>query len=134
MKAILLALVAIAALFSFESRAQSPCLSLGEVLVCTGSASADDALLFTTNDVVAYDVCMLLSHDGAVDVEGALDTVPNWSAALALEQRGSTSTDKVMATTADVMFNVVGKYRRLRVRQAGITAAAATLLCWDRSR
>jgi hypothetical protein len=139
MKSTIFALVAIglALVFSFVpsggSHAQSPCLTLGEVLICTGSASADDALLFTSSNVLAFDACMLMSHDGAVDVEGSLNGT-DFSAAVSLEDRSGTSTDKALATTADGMFAVVGKYARLRVRQAGATASAATMICWDRGR
>lgn len=132
MKPILYALVALAAFVALPSKAQTPCQAIGEILVCTGVGVNDEDALFTTNDVSAYDACMLMSSQGTVDVEGSLDG-SNYSTALALEQRGAVSTDKVLITTAGVMFNVVGKYRRLRVRQEG-SAAAATLLCWDRSR
>lgn len=95
-----------------------------------GTASADNALLFTSGDIVRFDGCMLMSPDGAVDVEGTLDGT-NWTTAVIhLQDMGSTSVDPVLVTAADRMYFVPGKYRFLRVRQNGVTAAAASLLCW----
>jgi hypothetical protein len=95
-----------------------------------GSASADNALLFTTGEITRFDGCMLMSPDGAVDVEGTLDGT-NWStAAVSMQDLGATSVDPVLVTAADRMYYVPGKYRFLRVRQNGATAASASLLCW----
>jgi hypothetical protein len=96
-----------------------------------GSASANDALLFTSGDIMRFDGCMLMSTDGAVDVEGSLDGT-NFSAALSLQDVGATSSDPVLVTAADRMYFVPGWYRFLRVRQNGATAASASLLCKDR--
>ncbi len=95
-----------------------------------GSASADNALLFTTGELLRFDGCMLMSTDGAVDVEGTLDGT-NWTTApISMQDLGATTVDPVIVTAADRMYFVPGKYRFLRVRQNGVTASAASLLCW----
>lgn len=96
----------------------------------TGSASADNALLFTTDNVQQFNSFTLISHTGTVDVEVTLDGA-NWStAALALEDRGATANGTyVVVTTAARVFGFRGKYTQIRVRQAGGTATLADLLC-----
>lgn len=102
-------------------------------MVCAGTGTNDNDVLFTANGVDRFDICMLLSQDGVVDVSASLDGT-NFSTAIALEDRSATTTDKVLETTADGMFAVVGKHRILRVLQDGMTASAASMLCYARGR
>lgn len=95
-----------------------------------GSASADNALLFTTGDIIRFDGCMLMSPDGAVDVEGTIDGTNFVTAVIHMQDMGSTSVDPVLVTAPDRMYFVPGKYIALRVRQNGATASSASLLCW----
>jgi len=96
----------------------------------TGTGVSDNDLLFTTHDVEKHSLFTLMSSAGAVDVEVNLDGV-NWSTApLALEDQGATtSTTYVLVTAALRVYKFSGKYRQIRVRQNGATAATATLMC-----
>ena len=95
-----------------------------------GSAAGDNILLFTTGDLIQFGKgCMLMSTDGAVDVEGSLDGTNFTTAPIHLQDLGATSVDPVLVTAADRMYYVPGWYRFLRVRQNGATAASASLLC-----
>lgn len=129
MRALYLIVALLAAFAAFAARAAEE--SYGNFATrYYGSASADNALLFTTGDLIRFDGCMVMSPDGAVDVEGTLDGT-NWTVApLSMQDLGATSVDPVLVTVADRMYFVPGKYRFLRVRQAGATAASASMLCW----
>lgn len=129
MKRLIFVLVA---LLSSPAFAQSP-ETLGDYGVrYFGTASADDAILFTTRDVLRWDRCTLMSTDGSVYVESSLDGV-NFSTAqpISLIDLGATSTDFVQSTTADQMYMLFGRSRVIRVRQNGMTAANASLLCYN---
>jgi hypothetical protein len=96
----------------------------------TGTASADNATLFTTGDLAEYDACTIMSTAGAVDVFVTLDG-SNWStAALSLQDMGSTSVEPVLVTAANRVYAFVGKYRAVRVLQNGATGASASMNCW----
>jgi len=95
-----------------------------------GTASADNALLFTTGDIIRFDGCMLMSPDGAVDVEGSIDGTNYVTAPISMQDLGAVTVDPVIVTAPDRQYYVPGKYRFLRVRQNGATASSASLLCW----
>lgn len=103
---------------------------LGTHIRYSGSGANDNDLLFTTNDLSRFDACVLMSTTGAVDVEVTLDG-SNWSTApLSLQDFGATDTAPVLVTAALRVYAFVGKYRKVRIRQNGATAAAASLNCW----
>jgi hypothetical protein len=72
---------------------------------------------------------MLMSPDGAVDVEGSLDGTNYTSGAIQLQDLGAITIDPVLVTAADRMYYLPGYYRFVRVRQNGMTATSASLLC-----
>jgi hypothetical protein len=95
-----------------------------------GTASADNQLLFTTGEILRFGRgCMLMSPDGAVDVEGTLDGT-NWTTTpITMQDLGAVTVDPVAVTAPDRMYYVPGFYRFLRVRQNGATATSASLYC-----
>lgn len=95
-----------------------------------GTASADNAVLFTTGDLSRFDACVIMSTDGAVDVYASLDGTNYSTSALSLEDKGATSLDPVLQTAADRVYGFVGKFLFIRVLQVGATASGASLNCW----
>lgn len=118
------------------SNAQAACSTptkstSGNFIVHTGDCTADNEILFTTTDMTRWGACYLMSTTGAVDVEASLDgTNFNTAAPLSLVDLGATTADPVIVTVALRMYWFGQKFRAIRVRQAGVTAAAATLLCY----
>lgn len=92
----------------------------------TGTGTNDNDILFTTGRMLSYDTFMVMSTDGAVDVETTLDGT-NWSDPISLSDLGASTSDPVLVTAADRMYGFKGKYLQIRVRQNGATASAATL-------
>lgn len=95
-----------------------------------GSASADNGVLFTSGDLSRFDACVLMSTTGSVDVYASLDGTNYATTALSLEDKGATSLDPVLQTSALRVYGFVGKFLSVRVLQVGATAAAASLNCW----
>lgn len=100
----------------------------------TGTGASDNDLLVTTTNVEKHSLFTLMSSAGAVDVEVTLDGT-NWSTvALAMEDQGATANATyVIVTAANRVYKFWGKYRQIRVRQNGATAATATLMCGSHS-
>jgi hypothetical protein len=95
----------------------------------SGTGAGDDDLLFTAPDVRAYGTFILMSSAGAVDVEVTLDGT-NWSTApLSLTDLGAEVLTPVLVTVAGRVYGFRGKFRGVRVRQNGGTAATACLTC-----
>lgn len=96
----------------------------------SGTGVNDNDLLFTTPNVQIFGSFTLISSTGAVDVEVEVDGT-NWTTApLALEDLGATANATyVLVTAALRAYQFRGKFTRVRVRQNGVTAANATLLC-----
>lgn len=96
-----------------------------------GTGANDNDILFTTGDsITAFDACTLMSTAGAVDVYVSIDGTNYASAPLSLQDMGSTSLDPVLATAAGRVYGFVGRYRSVRVLQAGATGASASMNCW----
>lgn len=96
----------------------------------TGTGTNDNDLLVTSANVEKHSHFTLMSTTGAVDVEVSLDGVNFSTAALAMEDQGATANSTyVLVTVAARVYKWTGKYRVIRVRQNGATAAAATLMC-----
>lgn len=96
----------------------------------TGSGTNDNDLLFTTDNIEMCSMFTLMTTAGVADVEITLDGT-NWSTvALAMEDQGATANGTyVLVTVANRVFKWQGKYRQIRVRQNGATAASGTLMC-----
>lgn len=102
--------------------------SMRKVAEFSGTAASDNDLLFTVNDAREHDAFILMSTDGAVDVEVTLDGT-NWSTApLSLADMGAITTDPVLVTAADRVYGFRGIFRGVRVRANG-GAATASLMC-----
>ena len=96
----------------------------------TGTNAGD--ILVTTSDVSTLDACMVMSSVGAIYVEVTLNGT-NWTTApLSLQDFGATTSDPVVASVAGRMYGFVGKYRNIRIKQSGATAATAAMNCWTR--
>lgn len=96
----------------------------------TGTGTNDNDLLFTTSNVEKHSMFTLMSTAGAVDVEISLDGTNFSTAALAMEDQGATANGTyAIVTVAARVYKWMGKYRVVRIRQNGVTASAATLMC-----
>lgn len=94
----------------------------------SGSAAADNALLFTATGIEWADTFHVMSTVGTVDVEVSLDGVSWTAAAIAMQDMGATtSTTFVVVTAVNKVYKFTGKFAGVRVRQAGATAATAHL-------
>lgn len=95
----------------------------------SGTGANDNDLLFTTSNVEKHSMFTLMSTTGTVDVEVSLDGTNFSTVALAMEDQGATANGTyAIVTVAARVYKWTGKYRVVRVRQAGATAAAATLM------
>lgn len=94
----------------------------------TGANAAD--VLFTTGEMDKYDSCVVLSTAGSVEILASLDGTTFATTALSMESLGSTTYTLVQSTTANTVYLIVGKYKKLRMRQVGATASAAAMNCW----
>lgn len=95
-----------------------------------GSGANDNDILFTTGDLARFDACVLMSTAGTVDVYASLDGTNFSTAALSLEDKGSTSLDPVLQAAPNRIYGFVGKFAFIRVLQVGATAASASINCW----
>lgn len=96
----------------------------------SGTGVLDNDLLFTTGNVEKHSVFTLMSSAGVVDVEVSLDGTNFSTAALAMEDQGATANATyAIVTVAARAYKWTGKYRVIRVRQNGGTAATAVLMC-----
>lgn len=102
----------------------------GRAQLFSGTGVNDNDLLFTTGNIQQHGSYTLMSTAGAVDVEVTLDGATWSTAALALEDLGATAnTTYVLVTAALRVYQFRGKFTQIRVRQNGVTAATAHLLC-----
>jgi len=95
-----------------------------------GTGANDNDVLFTTGDISRYDACTIMSTTGAVDVFVSLDGTNYATAALSLQDMGSTATTPVVVTSALRVYGFVVKARNIKVLQNGATGAAASMNCW----
>lgn len=101
----------------------------------SGAGVSDDDVLFETEltgpaSIANYDKCQLMSSTGSVEVLVSLDGITYATAPLSLQDQSADSSDPVLATTPGGIYGFVVKARRLKVVQAGATAAAAVMNCW----
>lgn len=104
--------------------------NLGTFVQYTGSCTTDNEVLVTTNDLSAYDACVLVSLTGAVDVFTSLDGTNFNTAARSLQDFGATDLNPVLVTAALREYGIVGKWRKLKILQNGGTGASVVLNCW----
>jgi hypothetical protein len=103
----------------------------GSYAVYSGSGVNDNDLLFTTDEVSKYDLFMLHSSAGAVDVEALMAVDGAWTTvALSLDPLCNADTAPVVVTSAGSLFGFTGNFHKIRVRQNGATAATAYMRAW----
>jgi Tfp pilus assembly major pilin PilA len=99
-----------------------------ELFTGVGVNAAD--VLFTTGSIQHHELFTLMSSAGAVEVLASVDGTNFSTVVLALEDQGATANSTYVVVTAPGrIYKFWGKYTRLRVRQNGATATAASLLC-----
>lgn len=102
---------------------------VGNVVIYTNTSTEDNEVAIQTEDVSAYDTFMLMSATGTVDVYASLDGTNYATAALSLQDMGATTSDPVVVTAAARIYGFRGKFRKLRVLEAGATDVSVTLVC-----
>lgn len=95
----------------------------------TGSGTNDnDVVIQLDQNAEAYDVFLLMSTAGAMDVFASLDGTNYSTSALSLADLGAISTDPVVVTAAGRLYGFRGKYQGIRVLQNGATAVENAVL------
>lgn len=131
----MLAALAVVLFAAFSLKAFAAVEDLGTHVRYYGTGTNDNDLLFTTGDVSKYERCWIMSITGTVDLEVSLDGTNFTTAAVSIQDFGATSNDLVLVTVANRLYGVpVGGIRKIRVRQAGATAASASMNCWAMGR
>jgi hypothetical protein len=102
---------------------------LGHVTIYTNTSTEDNEVVIQTDDVSQFDTFMLMSVTGTVDVYPSIDGTNYATAALSLQDMGATTSDPVVVTAAARVYGFRGKFRKLRVLEAGATDVAVSLLC-----
>ncbi len=99
----------------------------------TGTANADAAVLFTAGGALPAAQLLANSHviqptAGSCTVEGSVDGTTFVTAPLAVEDLHSTTPGtRVTVMAPGRAYLLRGSYSALRVKQSGVTAAAASL-------
>lgn len=110
--------------------------NFGDRQFFTGVAGvSDNDIVIETEDISRYNQFTLVNGAGAVDVFVSIDGVAFLTTPLAMIDKGlalAGQRDYVIVTVADRVFAFEGIYRKLRVRQAGVTAATGSLLLMTR--
>lgn len=92
----------------------------------TGAAgAADNAVIYLSPDVSAYNVHYIEATAGTIDVDVSLDGT-NWIAAVAAVSLVTTTpTTRVVEAAAGVCLELRGKFKAIRVLQKGAVASNA---------
>lgn len=94
-----------------------------------GSSAADNAVVFEVETADMFDTWQLGSAAGAMDVYVSGDGTNYQTTAVAMVDLGSTApSTTVVATTAAGNYGIRGKWKKLRVLQAGATAVTGAYL------
>ena len=95
----------------------------------SGTGTNDNDVLFTSGNLSAYNVHMIQSTVGVVDVEVSLDGTNYTPAAkIALEDMASaTPATRVLVTVVNQVYMLRGKYKNIRLVQNGATGATASM-------
>jgi hypothetical protein len=95
----------------------------------TGTGTNTGDVMFTTENVENCNIFTFSTSVGASTIEATLDGT-NWTAAMAFQDLTATaSATYVAATVATKMYKLEGKYRQLRMKQSGATAATGIMCC-----
>jgi len=88
-----------------------------------GTGVSDNDVIVQTGDVSRYNLFMLSSTAGALDVFVSLNGTDYTTVALSLTDLGATTSDPVAVTAANRMYGFVGSFAKIQVMQNGATAA-----------
>ncbi len=89
------------------------------------AGAADNAVVYTSPDVSAYNVHYIECTAGTVDIDVSLDGT-NWIAAVAgVSLVTTTPATRVVEAANGVCLEVRGKFKAIRVNQKGVTASNA---------
>jgi hypothetical protein len=88
-----------------------------------GTGASDNDVIVQTGDVSRYNVFMLSSTAGALDVFVSLNGTDYTTAALSLTDLGATTSDPVVVTAANRMYGFMGSFAKIQVMQNGATPA-----------
>lgn len=95
-----------------------------------GVGTNDNDVVIQSGDVSRFDEFTLISTAGALDVFASLDGDNYATAALSLIDCGATTSDPVIVTAANRIYQFFGTFAKIRVLQNGASAVAdATLMC-----
>lgn len=103
--------------------------NMRKVAEFSGTGTNDNDVLFTVQDAREFDTFILMSTDGAVDVQITLDGTTWSTAPLSMTDMGATTSDPVIVTVADRVYGFRGVFRGVRVLQNGAPATVASLMC-----
>lgn len=89
------------------------------------AGAADNAVIYQSPDVSAYNVHYVEATAGTIDVDASLDGT-NWIAAIAgVSLITTTPATRVVEAASGVCLEVRGKFKAIRVLQKGATASNA---------
>lgn len=88
----------------------------------------DNDIVIETNDVSDLDTFELSSTAGAMDVFVSQDGTNFNTAARSVADLGAITTDPVIVTAAGRSYGFRGVFKKIRVRQNGVTAVANAVL------
>jgi hypothetical protein len=89
------------------------------------AGGADNAVIYTSPDVSAYNVHYIEATAGTIDVDVSLDGT-NWIAAVAgVSLITTTPATRVVEAASGVCLEIRGKFKAIRVNQKGATASNA---------
>lgn len=89
------------------------------------AGAADNAVIYTSPDVSAYNVHYVEATAGTIDVDVSLDGT-NWIAAIAgVSLITTTPATRVVEAASGVCLEIRGKFKKIRVNQKGATASNA---------
>jgi len=94
----------------------------------TGSGVNSGDVMFTTEQVENCSIFTFSTSANAATVEATLDGT-NWCAMAFQDQSATTSTTFVTTTAAGKIYKIEGKYRMLRMKQSGASAAVGIMMC-----
>ncbi len=93
----------------------------------TGTGVNSGDVLFTSEQVENCSIFTFSTSAGAATLEVTLDGT-SWVAVAFMDQTATASTTFVTTTAAGKMYKLEGKYRLIRMKQSGATAATGILM------
>ena len=108
----------------YDVKGQFPVAWYNDTGVTANATNTDDLVLYTSSDVSMYNCHEFHVTAGSISVQGSLDGT-NFSADLALiDCESTTPTTRVKTSTGTTMYRLDGKFKKVRVLQNGVGAAA----------